>query len=277
MGAVLRELWSNSFDSYRTPEWAQRQSELIEAPSLSIFGVTTADEFYSSLTERVVGNGLLNRFFVVHQEEKPPEGEPLVSRRAPPPAIILDGLSRLRMPEGIAHPITTIPGMRHNAIKPRIVPWGHGAEAIYKAMRAGVDAMSEEIGRNRVFFARTCEMALRAATIVAGGVNPSAPVLTADLMTWARDIMLWSHRDMMEKTQNHIAETQNAADVKRVYRVIKGAKEPMTRSQLINALDHAIAGRTRDEALKELIDSGKVMAVQTKTKGRPSTKYRARG
>jgi hypothetical protein len=43
---VLRELWGLSFQPYMTPEWAQRSSQVIMCPALSINAFSTPGEFY---------------------------------------------------------------------------------------------------------------------------------------------------------------------------------------------------------------------------------------
>lgn len=275
IGKVMRELWCKKFEPYRTPEWAQRQSVTIQSPALSILGVSTPEEFYQGLTDRVVGNGLLNRFFAISLAKKPKEQTPAMSGRTPP-AHLGDILNRLYMPGGIA-PSYTLPGASsHKLGKPKMVKWGPGAEAVYVTMREHVEAFTEGFGKRAAFFARTCEMAVRAATIVAGGISQNNPVLTADLMIWGRDLMLWSHRDMMEKTVLYIAETQAQADTKRVYRAILAHGGPISKSQLTLTLDHALSRKVRDEAVAELVEAGRVIEVKMPTAGRAAIHYIAR-
>lgn|GEM_PF-1556642 len=46
---VIRTLWSSSFSPFITPEWAQKQSEIIYAPAITIYGASTYEQFYSAM------------------------------------------------------------------------------------------------------------------------------------------------------------------------------------------------------------------------------------
>ena len=62
---ILRALWGISFASMPTPAWAQREMEIISCPALSIFGVSTLEEFHAALQGESVANGFLNRFLAL--------------------------------------------------------------------------------------------------------------------------------------------------------------------------------------------------------------------
>ena len=48
-----------------TPEWANREMEIIQSPAISILGLSTPDEFHGALQGESVANGFLNRFLVL--------------------------------------------------------------------------------------------------------------------------------------------------------------------------------------------------------------------
>src|SRR5690606_23499831 len=73
---VMRSAWGASFGMMMTPEWAGRPAKMIYAPAMSIYGVSTAEEFYSALEGGDVVNGVLNRFLVLNTTVRVSDAEP---------------------------------------------------------------------------------------------------------------------------------------------------------------------------------------------------------
>ncbi|HEV2594229.1 MAG TPA: bifunctional DNA primase/polymerase, partial [Sphingomicrobium sp.] len=80
---IMRMIWGISFGDYMTPEWAGRAAEPIFAPALSIYGVSTPDEFYRGLQGSELENGFLNRFIVLKTGRTDARVPPLEQGRVP--------------------------------------------------------------------------------------------------------------------------------------------------------------------------------------------------
>src|SRR5262249_6101135 len=74
---LLRSLWGTSFDPYISPQWAGRECTTIYSPAMSIYGVSTPQEFYGALQGDDVINGVLNRFLIIETKIRPKERDPL--------------------------------------------------------------------------------------------------------------------------------------------------------------------------------------------------------
>jgi hypothetical protein len=85
---VLRETWGVSFKRLDTPAWAGRPSEPIKCPALSIYGLSTPEEFYDGLHASDLSNGFLNRFLVLPTDTRAPEVEPSADIHSVPDAIV---------------------------------------------------------------------------------------------------------------------------------------------------------------------------------------------
>jgi hypothetical protein len=85
---IMRELWGLSFKSYNTPISAARKGSVVYAPALSIYGLTTHEQFYESLKSGDLPNGFLNRWFVLSSDTR----------------------AKARMPDESSRPV---PGVRH--------------------------------------------------------------------------------------------------------------------------------------------------------------------
>ncbi len=85
---VLRTAWGSSFDTMAPPEWAGRVGEPIHSPALSIYGVSTHEEFFQNLEGGDVFNGFLNRFLILSTHSRVVEREPLADKMEVPAAVV---------------------------------------------------------------------------------------------------------------------------------------------------------------------------------------------
>jgi Bifunctional DNA primase/polymerase, N-terminal len=96
---ILRGLWGISFTSMPTPAWAQREMQIISCPALSIFGVSTPEEFYAALQGESTVNGFLNRFLALGSNlratDRDPEANP-----SHVPAVLSEALQTLYLWSG---------------------------------------------------------------------------------------------------------------------------------------------------------------------------------
>ena len=81
---VLRTLWATSFAPMATPEWANRETKIIQSPAISILGLSTSDEFHGALQGEHVANGFLNRFLVLSSDLRASDREPELEPGAVP-------------------------------------------------------------------------------------------------------------------------------------------------------------------------------------------------
>ena len=59
-----------------TPAWAQREMQIISCPALSIFEVSTLEEFHAALQGESVANGFINRFLALTSNIRAPDRDP---------------------------------------------------------------------------------------------------------------------------------------------------------------------------------------------------------
>jgi hypothetical protein len=264
---TLRTAWGTNFGMMRTPEWAGRPAESIFAPALSIYGASTPEEFFAALEGGDVVNGLLNRFLLLSTEERPPDREPELPANIVPDRIVelLSGLF------GGGNPIlaATQCMVSSSEVMPEVVPWGaDGAKAVFETMAAQIERMGDDKPEMKPFFARSAEMAVRMATIVAVGRGAAKPVLGYEDMCWGRDVAMWSARTMMDSAGLYMAETDVQADANRILRMIREAGGRISKRDLLRRLQHRMKARDFDEVMKSLAESGAVqVAKETPEKG----------
>lgn len=265
---VLRTAWGTSFDTLAPPEWAGQVGEPIHSPALSLYGVSTQEEFFSNVEGADVFNGFLNRFLMISTLERAGEREPLADRMAPPDSII----KPLNAIYSGGDPLARATSHNLIADAPMIeAKWED--EWVLKSHLAFAQRMRErEDGAS--FYVRTAEMGVRLATIVAIGRDHAAPVITLQDLDWAHAVALWSADRMRQDAEEYMAETQVQAEAMRVLRVIR-RRGRCSHSELLRALGSRIRARDLKDILSDLVDSERIVAEKVRGSTKPVTVYRA--
>jgi hypothetical protein len=263
---MLRTLWSAGYERVMTPAWAGREQEAIFAPCLSIFGVSTPDEFLEAVSGGDVKDGTLNRFLILpearHVPARPPidEGLRLPERLA----------SRLRALRG-GNPASALVDVclpaAPDGASPLRLEWEETAKRLWHGLEAKLDALAAredgKSGDEVSFFARTPEMALRIASIIAAG-RGSTSVNVADVI-WGTELASRSAHSFMAAFRSHVSASDHSARVEFVEAVIKQART-ITRSGLTRAAGKRMDARQLDSIVRQMVDGEKI-AVQHVRKG----------
>ena len=263
---TLREAWSSSFTQMQTPEWAGLQSETITAPAMSIFGVSTVEEFWSGLQGADIKNGLLNRFLIVENPVRPHQCDPTMDRLFPPQEL-LASLAALAGPMGATQAVTAI-------VEPKPLAWGPGCRDEFRAFAASLERRGDDNPDEQDFLQRTAEMALRIATIIAAGDGRQS-VSTSDFAIGAR-LANRSAETMIRGAREHMAETEHQAASRMVLGLVR-KEGRISRSSLYRRIDGRLDSRTLDSVMASLIAASIVLEGAAKADGasggRPSKVY----
>jgi len=245
---TLRSAWGSSFDTMQTPEWAGRVGEPIFSPALSIYGVSTHEEFFENLDGGDVFNGFLNRFLIISTHRRIEEREPLVDKLEVPEDITAD-LVQIYTAAGPMLRATSSNGQSDGPLI--VVPWASpDARAAYMAF--GRQCESRE---DSVFFTRSAEMAQRLATIRAIGISPSSPSVSLADMEWGIQLALFSAEQTVAMARSYMAETQHQGEAQRVLRVLRGRGWTAFRD-IAQAMKNRMKSRDLKDMLDGLVDGG---------------------
>lgn len=239
---TLRSAWGSSFDTMQTPEWAGRVGEPIFSPALSIYGVSTHEEFFENLDGGDVFNGFLNRFLIISTHRRIEEREPLVDKLEVPDSITAD-LVQIYTAAGPMLRATSSNGQSDGPLI--VVPWASPeARAAYMAFGRSCESREDS-----VFFTRSAEMAQRLATVRAIGINPASPSVTLADMQWGIQLALFSAEQTVAMARSYMSENPLQAETQRVLRIIRERKT-ISHRDLLRTLGSRI--KTRD--LKDMLD-----------------------
>ncbi|MGH6753038.1 MAG: hypothetical protein ACREDP_12810, partial [Bradyrhizobium sp.] len=269
--------WGTSYAPMITPEWAGRPAEMIHAPHVSIYGVSTPEEFYESLQGGDIANGTLNRFMLLSEAARPYEQDPKVDA-AVVPSQIVEGMRSL-FGGGNAMLAASKCCASTVEITPIKMEW-QSAEAnlIRRELIAEVEHIMDTNPHAAPFYARTAEMAVRLATIRAAGQSPK-PSISAEDMNWARQVALWSAQAMMRGAGLYMAETEHQADANRILRIIQEHGGRITHRDLHRRLKHRMRSKDVLELMKALAEAASVTIEKAIPEGGgpPSTWYALTG
>lgn len=264
ISGLLRTAWGSSFAAMTTPEWAGKSSETIFSPALSIFGASTAREFYESLEGADVTNGVLNRFLIIETKQRPKEQE---ASREPLPEKIVTQLKAIYSRSGPLNQLCqsqTKPNFEEIGITPE-------AKAIRKALVAHVHHEGDANPSLEPFLARTAENAIRLATIRA--IGQGLDQIEADDMKWARDFALWSSRVLAEGAGLYIADSDTQALSNAVRRAIVDAGGRIKRRDLLQVMRHRYRMRDLDDMIKGLSEAEIILIEKATPEGGGTPSY----
>lgn len=252
ISGIMRQVWGSSFGEIETPAYAQSQSRTLVSPAFSIFGASTAEEFYAAVEGDDVFNGFLNRFLTISTKLKPPEQTPTASIFEVPESIS-KGMVAIY---SIGGPLmgATMHNGQSNA-PAMIVPWDdEQAKHVYDTFGRALEAREEDAA----FLSRTREMAVRLATIRALGISYMAPRITVADMEWGRDLALWSAERMMEDANDYMSVNEHQATAMRILRVIK-ARGRIKKGDLLRAMQNRLKAKDLADHLSSLVESEQIL------------------
>jgi len=162
----------------------------------------------------------------------------------------------------------------HGENKPYIVQWTPDATALFRSVKDSIDAREKLLAPEaRPFARRIIENAIKLALIVAVGKDPTEPVITETDFEWASCVAWTCAATMIAEVTERLADNDREANYKRIVGLIrKAGTKGITESRLFDRCK-AIEGRRREEILKELFHTGKVIKQEAKSKrGRPANR-----
>jgi len=267
---IFRTAWGCNFTDMVTPEYAQKASEVIHSPGMSIVGATTAEEFYQSIAAGDSSNGVLNRFLLLESPDKPARVVPEANPFVPPPAIV-ERLKAIHK-DGATIPGDGNPDPYFAGIAAHPVRWtSPAAERVYLDILDRVEAMIDAEANEASYFARTGEMAVRIATIIA--IGRRSQTVSVEDITWAASLAWWSAESMLRGVREHASENDHQANYKLVRGIVERAGE-IGRNDLLRRVQGRVDARNLSGIISTLLESGEILMVSNPTKGRPKITYR---
>ena len=189
----------------------------LENPFLTVAAAAQPSQMMETITDSDISTGLINRFVLFDVGDKVPEAN--LKREHLFPARITDRIKRMKTidrPRG-NYPWITV---KLEDIKVYSEFQGFDHEARVHAYEGGGGEM----------WGRANQNALILAGIVAIGINPKAPVITHEIVSWALDFVRWSTRRWELRVDEGSARTMIEKRSKQVEKLIRDPAKHIVRN-----------------------------------------------
>lgn len=264
--SAMMRLTGAASGSWGGAEKSAGKQATIHAPCFSVHGVSTPSTFWAALGAGNISEGLLGRLIVINAGTRIPTK---VRRPA----------DSEEVPEGLQAYVKALAGntggfsgaFATGATPPPSVvsvPYGEGAEEEFEGFddRIRAEAYSSDPTFRPVLM-RVAENAGRLALIVAVGCDAAAPVITIEIQQWANDVAERSYRTMVRGAIDNIADSDRQASYLRVRGMIgRKESEGLSQGMLLSNLRGSIDGRTLDDILGQLFESGDCIFGEARAK-----------
>lgn len=273
---MLREFWSAGYGRTMTPEWASREREVIFAPCLSIFGVSTPDEFLESVSGADVKNGTLNRFLILPQASYVVDRNPVLINSRLPEGIVT-GLRGLRGGDPTSPLVDVCAPATPDGAAPTRLVWGPGAEEYWQC-EVSKPAETRVAGEDRCgnddspFFVRVAEMSVRIATVIALGRGSTA--VSVEDVRWGGELAWYSANAFLKAYRSHVSASDHSERLGFVEAVIRRART-ITRAKLTRAVARRMDARQLEGILGLLVEAERIAVDQVRdgARGRVGKAY----
>lgn len=274
---ILRQMWSTSFAPYATPEWAGKESVMIHAPCLSLYGASTPEQFYTSMEGAALEDGTLNRFLLINgreqSSEQDPQGDPAIV-----PADIIRDLQFIYYRSGQLAATWRnqfdMDPTQSDGLK--MIEWcPDGSQERYKALSAEMVGLSRADPVCGPFYARTAEMAVRIATILAIGRLDGSDNIRLPEIEYATAMARQSADMMAEGAADYMSENEHQANAQKIVRIVKARGGVVRHRDLLRGLQRTIRARDLRELLAFMVEDGTLEKVELRSdRGPPTDGYR---
>ena len=177
---VLLDLYgkSGSTDTLRSSVYSdtEKNTSIVQSPSVTILGETTPETFFESLTESQIAEGLIPRFSIIQYIGERPERNPSAGC-APSDALVQQFTTLLASTLTAVHNSTFIPVAINNEAQKLLDQFDRTADQLIRKHKEGSSELQ--------LWNRAHLKALKLASLVAVGNNPSNPLITESCAKWA--------------------------------------------------------------------------------------------
>lgn len=189
----------------------EKNTKVVQAPCVTILGESTPERFFEGLDGSHISEGLIPRFSIIEYTGKRPRRN--LNANRPPDKYLVDKFASL-----VATSLVT--ANNHTCLAVQTAP---DAQALLDELDRGADdainSASQDVEMQ--LWNRAHLKALKLSALLAVGVNPHQPVVTADLAHWAIDFVRRDVETMSTKFKSGdvgVGDSKLVHDLKRTIR-----------------------------------------------------------
>ena len=275
--STLLRMYTSAGSHYPMRVKASQEPMSISNPNLVLFGTAIPKFFYRSLNERLLTNGFFSRLLII---EAGGRGEGQEVQMQPVPERILEmarywasfiSISSETVSDSSTPEPLTVP----HTVEARRLVTQYRLEADHEYTLAA--AAGDEVALT--LWTRANEKARRLALVYACSLNPLAPVITAEAVTWAGRFVTHLTRRMIFQTRHYTSEGKFAAMCQALVRTLQTWKSTKDNAWMpfwrISRL-HTWTEKEHEQVRNVLLDQLMIEYSEVPTQGRHQRLYRIR-
>ena len=272
----LLEMFTSARTSFEGAAYAGNPTpERIYSPNLCLYGSSTPEDFWASVSSLNTSDGLLPRFLLFNVTG--PKPARIVAERSigSVPRLLIEACQALVM---AGRGSGNLSGIDTGAAryKAAMVPYADDAKTELERFEAFVDEREAVVAHQSLpILNRAVEHAIKLALTVSVAKDHRKPVISGDSMVWATKLAWLSTATMIEETGGRIADNQREADRNRILDHIKKAGKDGITEGKIGDRCASIERNRRADILKDLLDADRVERREIKTGARSRIRYYA--
>jgi hypothetical protein len=247
--------------------------EKLYNPNLCIYGTSTPEDFWGSVSSLNTTDGLLPRFLLFNVTGPKPERAETNNTVYHVPESLVESCRALALAGRGAGNFSNL-DLGSVASKPTVVQYSAEAAAELARFEASIEERETIAAPESLpILNRAKEHAIKLALTVSVATDWADPVITGHAMKWATNLAWLSTCTMIEETCDRISDNQRESDLKRILgHIKKAAKDGITEGKIADRCG-SIDRKRREELLSDLILAGRIEVQETPTKGRPKKRY----
>lgn len=263
----LLKLYSSSGSVYLGKEYADKKAnktQQIVNPCACLYGTTTPEAFYASMTSAGVLDGTLPRMIMMEASPGLPDRQrPVYDYNLD---IITEKLQAIDNRNSDKGNLAGVLGDTLSGINSNLVMMTDQAIEAWDELTRSIDDIfrTSNMARKSVY-TRVGENTAKLALIYAISINSDNPVIDVEAIAWSKSIVLWAANSMVSKINENISDNQHEANLKFVANIIKAAgKDGITKTKLSRKVKK-LGTNNRNDIIKQLIEMKAISVSTSKT------------
>lgn len=274
--SILMQLWTGT-DRKFVKSYATGEEIVVPWHHLAIYGTTTPERFWESITPGETTDGFVARLIIFDVRDDAPLPKMTINPNVP--SQLVDAVERLW-----SIPVKTKGGNIEAVPDPYVIPIHQDANAILKDFSNHYHhkknrTKTAKDGRSSIY-GRAAENAYKLAMIHAASLSLDNVIYTGigrESMEWATQIIRWSTETTIKRIQTHVSENDWHRMEQSILRLIANKatdKKPgLTGREILRGV-WGLSVKNRDMLLDTMIQAGKIVAQPHKPRsGKECTIY----
>ena len=269
----LLELFTSADTYFEGAAYANTPAERVHNPNLCLYGTSTPEDFWASVSSLNTSDGLLPRFLLFNVTGPKPSRVVADRLVTDVPAALVQSCQELMLAGRGTGNLSKL-DMGGEPCKPTVAQYAPDALVELSNFEAFIEQKQTVVSTESApILNRAVEHAIKLALTVSVATNWEQPVITGHAMKWAIQLAWLSTCTMIGETHDRISDNLREADIKRIFGHIKRAGQDGITEGCIADRCGSIDRNRRSELLSDLMLSGRIDERISATKGRPKKRY----